>query len=245
MKMQLLLSLQLQKHDRLPVEWDKYLKVGSESIKKKQNSNAKSLCISFQQLYGVQQLFLDCKNHSLWTKRLRNWCPGGYLSVQETRVNRCHKLVFAKCNAQVLPQSKTSVFPHTRLSSHCSALSATFSFSKEQYQVRCQSCQNHIYCICGTIVCNRCKERDMGVHCFVFLITDRLVRSVTGLICCLNKKTDVCLLCLICQLGRTSCVQRDGHLFSLLNCLFVCFNYVCKKKKRHKCVDFRHALYRI
>lgn len=38
----------------------------------------------------------------------------------------------------------------------------------------------------------------MGVHCFVFLITDRLVRSVTGLICCLNKKTDVCLLCLIC-----------------------------------------------
>lgn len=35
MKMQLLLSLQLQKHDRLPVEWDKYLKVGSESIKKK------------------------------------------------------------------------------------------------------------------------------------------------------------------------------------------------------------------
>lgn len=57
--------------------------------------------------------------------------------VQETRVKGCHKLVFAKCNAQVLPQSKTSVFPHTRLSSHCSALSATFSFSKEQYQVRC------------------------------------------------------------------------------------------------------------
>lgn len=53
--------------------------------------------------------------------------------VQETRVKGCHKLVFA----QVLPQSKTSVFPHTRLSSHCSALSATFSFSKEQYQVRC------------------------------------------------------------------------------------------------------------
>lgn len=50
----------------------------------------------------------------------------------------------------------------------------------------------------GLLCVNRCKERDMGVHCFVFLITDRLVRSVTGLICCLNKKTDVCLLCLIC-----------------------------------------------
>lgn len=41
MKMQLLLSLQLQKHDRLPVEWDKYLKVGSESIKKKTKQQCK------------------------------------------------------------------------------------------------------------------------------------------------------------------------------------------------------------
>lgn len=189
-----------------------------------------------------ESLLVDNKAQELVSRRIS--------IVQETRVKGCHKLVFAKCNAQVLPQSKTSVFPHTRLSSHCSALSATFSFSKEQYQVRCQSCQNHIYCICGTIVCNRCQERDMGVHCFVFLITDRLVRSVTGLICCLNKKTDVCLLCLICQLVRTSCVQRDLPETVICSvcciaCLFVCFNYVCKKKKRHECVDFKHALYRI
>lgn len=89
--------------------------------------------------------------------------------------------------AQVLPQSQMLFLFYFFPIYHNILILTLFlchlNSTMGQYQVRCYSCQNHIYCICGTIVCNRLWLWEC-IACLLMLT----VLSMTALICFLNEK---------------------------------------------------------
>lgn len=108
--------------------------------------------------------FLDCKESLLVDNKAQE---SGSRKVSADSPGRMSPVSFAECNTQVQPQSRTSVFPHTILSSNCFSFSTTSALQRNNNS----SGANHVRPIFTVYVGLLCLLSDgywvLGVHRFV------------------------------------------------------------------------------